>query len=348
MKLKRCDANPLLTPDNVAPTRGDLEVLCTLNPAAVRFGDEILLLVRVGEKAPDADDAVAVLQYDPQADDLNILYIKRDDPDLDSSDPRKYRYKGKTLLTSMSHLRLARSTDGVNFTFDQDPAIFPATPHETFGCEDARITFIDGVYYIAYTAVSKYGVAVALAWTEDFRKFTRGGLIFPPYQKDVCIFPEKIDGQYVCRHRPYRSEFNDACIWTAYSPDMFSWGRHEVTLCPQPGTWNAGRVGGGAPPIKTDHGWLEIYHAADAGGRYRLGAMLSELERPERIIALCDEPIFEPQTDYEIAGVYDNVVFSNGVIADPDGTLTVYYGAADRICAAATTTVQDVLDAVMA
>jgi len=348
VKLKRLDENPLLTPEGLTPTRDDLAVLCTLNPAAVRFGDETLLLVRVGEKAADTEDAVAVVYYDAGADDLKTRHIRLDDPDLDKSDPRKFCYKGKTLLASMSHLRLARSSDGVHFQFDDSPAIFPATPYEAYGCEDARITPIDGTYYIAYTAVSPMGVAVALASTEDFRTYRRHGLIFPPYQKDVCIFPAKIAGQYVCRHRPYKSEFNDACIWTAWSPDLFSWGRHEMTLAPTPGTWQAGRVGAGAPPIETGEGWLEIYHAGDADGRYRLGAMLSDLDQPQRVITRSSRPILEPETDYELSGVYGNCVFSNGLVADPDGTLTVYYGAADRTCAAAVATIDDMIAAARA
>jgi len=345
MKLKRLDANPLLTPEDLAPTRDDLTVLCTLNPAAVRFGDETLLRVRVGEKAPDTKDAVAALYYDAETDELKVRHIRLDDPALDVSDPRKYRYKGKTLLTSMSHLRLARSSDGAAFRFEDSPAIFPATPYEAYGCEDARITLIDGTYYIAYTAVSPMGVAVALASTEDFRTYRRCGLIFPPYQKDVCLFPEKVAGRYVCRHRPYKSEFNDACVWTAWSPDLFSWGRHEMTIAPVAGTWQAGRVGAGAPPIKTSEGWLEIYHAADADGRYRLGAMLSDLDQPQRVIARSSRPVLEPETDYELEGVYGNCVFSNGLVADDDGRLTVYYGAADRICAAAVTTIDEMIAA---
>ncbi len=345
MTLKRLDANPLLTPSDVSPTRDDLEVLCTLNPAAVRFKDEILLLVRVGERAIITDDTIAALSYDALADQLKITRISRDDPDLDASDPRKLRYRGMTLLTSMSHLRIARSSDGVNFQFDPQPAIFPSTPYEAFGCEDARITFIDGKYYITYTAVSDRGVTVGMASTEDFKTYRKCGVIFPPYQKDVCIFPQKVGGMYVCRHRPYKSEFNPASIWTAYSPDLYCWGRHEMTLAPALGTWEAGRIGAGAPPIKTPEGWLEIYHAADANGKYHLGAMLSDLTRPERVITRSTQPIFEPETDYELNGIYANCVFCNGLVPDDDGKLTVYYGAADRICAAAVTTIDEMITA---
>ena len=337
--LRRLDENPLLTPDDLPPTRPELKVMCTLNPGAVRFGDETLLLVRVGERAPEEDGYVTYLYYDAEAAEQKVGRIATDDPDLDASDPRGYFYRGRMLLTSLSHLRIARSADGVSFRFEPAPAIAPSTPYEAFGCEDPRITEIDGRYLIAYTAVSDRGVTVALAETADFVTFDKLGVIFPPYQKDVCLFPERVGGMYVCRHRPYKSEFNPASIWTAYSPDLLSWGRHEMTLAPTLGTWEAGRAGCGAPPIRTEDGWLEIYHAADADGRYHLGAMLSDLGRPERILTRSRRPVLEPEADYELKGVYANCVFCNGLVADDDGTLTVYYGAADRICAAAVTTV---------
>lgn len=345
LTLRRFDANPLLTPDDLAPTRPDLQVLCTLNPGAVRFGGQTLLLVRVGEQAPPERDNVTYLYYDHEDGDVKIGRIARNDPDLTCPDGRGCYHRERMLLSSMSHLRLARSSDGEHFTFDPAPAIFPSTPYEAYGCEDARITQMGDEYLIAYTAVSDRGVTVALAATKDFVTFEKRGVIFPPYQKDVCIFPETVGGMYVCRHRPFRSEFNPASIWTAYSPDLACWGRHELTLAPGPGTWETNRVGCGAPPVRTDEGWLEIYHGADANGVYRFGAMLSDLEKPERIITRSREPIFEPACEYELTGVYGNCVFHNGLVAADDGTLTVYYGAADRICAAAVTTVGEMIDA---
>ena len=345
MPLERLDANPLLTPDDVQPTRDDLEIYSTLNPGAVRFGDEILLMVRVGERPIPADGSVASVHFDADAGELDIRHFRHDDPDLDRRDNRAWYYRGRLVLSSMSHLRIARSTDGVTFTFDPTPAIYPSTPYEAQGCEDARITFIDGRYLIAYTAVSDRGVTVALATTRDFVTFEKHGVIFPPTQKDVCIFPETIDGLYVCRHRPYKSEFSPASIWTASSPDLLNWGRHHLTLAPTPGTWEGDRVGCGAPPIRTPDGWLEIYHAADADQTYHLGAMLSDLAHPERLLTRSSKPILEPKADYELKGVFSNCVFHNGLIVDDDGTMTIYYGAADRICAAAITTVDDMVAA---
>ncbi|MBN1942917.1 MAG: glycoside hydrolase family 130 protein [Phycisphaerae bacterium] len=343
--LQRLEENPLLRPGDISPTRQGLEVLCTLNPAAVRFGEEILLLVRVGEKAPEEPGSVTYLYYDAEDGEAKIGRYAKDDPDLDCSDPRWYLYQGRKVLSSMSHLRLARSRDGKNFTFDPAPAIFPATPYEAYGCEDARITKIDNTYYITYTAVSGRGVTVTLASTRDFVTFERHGIIFPPFQKDVALFPEKVRGMYVCRHRPFMSQLNPACIWTAYSPDLHCWGYHEQTLAPQPGTWQAGRVGAGANPIKTPDGWLEMYHAADAQGRYAIGAMLSDLEHPERILTETREPIFQPEAEYELKGVYQNCVFHNGLVLDDDGVIHFYYGAADRICAGALTTLDEMIAA---
>ncbi len=346
--MQRLTENPLLTPDDLSPTRDDLTVLCTLNPAAVRFGDEILLLVRVGEAAPSEGEWLRYVRYNADTDRVDVEGIRKNDPHLEIQDARGYYLDGQMLLTSLSHLRIARSRDGVNFTFDDQPALFPSTAYEAYGCEDPRITLIDGTYWITYTAVSDLGVTVALASTKDFETFERHGVIFPPYQKDVAIFPEKVRGMYVCRHRPYKSEFNPASIWTAYSPDLFCWGHHFRTLAPTPDTWENERVGCGAPPIRTPEGWLEIYHASDATGRYYLGSMLSDLDHPETILTRGSRPVLEPQADYEITGVYGNCVFSNGLVVDGGGRITVYYGAADRICAAAVTSIDDMIAAAKA
>jgi predicted GH43/DUF377 family glycosyl hydrolase len=343
--MKRLDENPLLTPDDLQPTRSDLRVLCTLNPAAVKHGSETLLLVRVGEAADEDDHVLRYVRYDPASDEVRVDELRKDDPLLEIRDARGYYVDGMMLLTSLSHLRIARSTDGRRFRFDPEPAIFPDTPYEAYGCEDPRITWLDGTYWITYTAVSDRGVTVALASTQDFRRFEKHGIIFPPYQKDVAIFPEKVRGMYVCRHRPYKSEFNAASIWTAYSPDLHCWGHHELTHVPIRDTWEAERVGCGAPPIRVDDGWLEIYHAADSAGKYHLGVMITEAEHPERIVYRAKDPVLGPEAEYEKTGVYGNCVFSNGLVVEDDGTMIVYYGAADRICAGAVTTVDEMVAA---
>ncbi len=118
-----------------------------------------------------------------------------------------------------------------------------------------------------------------------------------------------------------------------------------MTMAPEPGTWMAERVGAGAPPIKTDSGWLEIFHGVADDRQYALGAMLSDLDRPEKVICRSTKPILVPTEDYELSGLLDNVVFSNGLVVDDDGKMTIYYGAADSICAAAVTCVDEMVAA---
>ena len=202
-------------------------------------------------------------------------------------------------------------------------------PVEAFGVEDARITQIEGRYYVNYTAVSPYGIATALASTTDFETIDRRGLIFAPSNRDVTLFPEKVGGKYLCYHRPMPGMFPRLNIWLATSPDLLHWGELRVVLESQSDSWDSGRVGGGAPPIKTDQGWLSIYHAADANDRYCLGAFLTALDAPGKIIARSYEPIFVPEQPYETQGFYGNVVFTCGTVVQGD-RLRLYYGAADE------------------
>lgn len=346
MPLTRLSNNPLITPDMVPPTSRELEVLCTLNPAAVKIDDEYLLLVRVGEKPRvDKPGQVGTVIFDAETGQRRVKYYRLDDPDVEQTDGRGVFHRGKMLLTSMSCLRVARSKDLVNWTFDAKPLVEPVTPWEAFGCEDARICAIDGKYYLTYTAVSELGINVMLAETTDFKSVHRLGIIAHTFNKDVCLFPRRFDDGYCCRHRPYKNEFNDACIWTAWSPDLVHWGRHSVTHRPIPGTWEGERVGAGATPIETDKGWLEVYHASDENGRYCLGVMLSDLDEPDKVIARTTEPVFQPEAPYELTGVFGHCVFSNGLVAEDDGRLIVFYGAADTICAAAETTIDEMIDA---
>ena len=343
--MERLAANPIITPASVPPSRQDVEVYCTINPAAVWFAGQALLLLRVGERPRAVPGTVGALIYDHRDGRTLVRRFDLSDPKLQTLDGRTFHYHGKRLLTSLSHLRIARSADLRTWRIDPAPAIFPTTEWEAYGCEDARITPLEGLYRITYTAVGHLGVCVMLAETQDFVTFEKRGVIFPTYNKDVCIFPERVGGRYVCRHRPFRSEFNEPCIWTAWSPDLLHWGDHSVLHRPAPLTWESERVGAGAPPLRTAAGWLEIYHACDDAGRYRLGAMLSELERPDRLLAR-GGPVLEPREPYETGGIYGQCVFSNGLLACDDGRLTVFYGAADTVTAAATTSVDEMLEAV--
>jgi predicted GH43/DUF377 family glycosyl hydrolase len=161
-------------------------------------------------------------------------------------------------------------------------------------------------------------------------------MILPPHNKDCAIFEEKVGGRFFMLHRPSSLFVGGNYIWVASSPDGLHWGDHRCVLRTRPGRWDCARVGAGAAPIKTERGWLEIYHGADENDRYGLGACLLDLEDPSRVLAVTDEPLMRPLEPYEQSGFFGQVVFTNGQVLDADGdTLTLYYGAADEfVCGA--------------
>jgi len=345
MSIVRCADNPLIRPADVKPSREGYEVVGVMNAGATCVGDETLLLLRVAECPTHEPDEVVAPFLHPEdlSKGIKLLRVKKDDPDLERTDRRVFRYKGRLYLTSISHLRLARSKDGLHFQTDDVQAMVPERRDEEFGIEDPRITRIGDVYYINYTAVARTGIATALAVTRDFKTFERKGLIFSVENRDVTIFPEQVSGQYVCYHRPMTSGMGGPDIWFARSPDLVHWGEHARVCGPRAGCWDGWKIGGGAVPIQTSRGWLAIYHGADDTQRYALGLLLAELDRPDKVIVRSREPVLAPEAPYEVEGFFGNVVFTCGAIVKPDGRVTIYYGAADECIAAAETTIDDLL-----
>ena len=125
-------------------------------------------------------------------------------------------------------------------------------------------------------------------------------------------------------------------IWLAESLDAIHWGNHKCVAKTRAGKFDSKRLGAGAAPIKTEKGWLEIYHGATEKNRYCLGAILLDLEDPSKVIARSEVPIMEPKEEYELNGFFGEVIFTNGHVVHPDGdTITVYYGASDEfVCGA--------------
>lgn len=333
MKVFRSSQNPIITPEDVKSSRDDFDVIGVFNAGVARFEGDVLLLLRVAERPinENPDVALAVV-YDVDKKKILIKEFSKSDPKIDFSDPRLIQTTDGTYLTSISHLRLARSKDGIRFEIEDIPAISPSTEYETFGIEDPRISLINGVYYIHYVAVSPLGVTTCLISTRDFESFHRHGVIFCPDNKDVVLFPDKITGKFYALHRPVSPLFRKQNIWLAESPDLTSWGNHRHLFGPRTDGWDEMKVGAGAVPFRTERGWLEVYHGVDRNNRYCLGAVLLDSNEPWNILARSVEPIFEPETDYECHGFFGNVVFSCGLLCE-DETLKIYYGAADTsIC----------------
>lgn len=339
---QRFAQNPILRPQDLRPSMAGMEVTCLLNPGVFRYQEKTWLVVRVAERPRQTPGKISfpILRSDGRQE---ILEFDASDPRLDPSDPRVIRFDGQDYLTTLSHLRLLSSEDGVHFTeSDHFPALLGTGVLEAYGIEDCRVAKIGETYCLTYTQVSSNGVGVGLRTTRDWKQFAHEGMILPPHNKDCALFEEQIDGKYYALHRPSSPELGGNYIWLAESPDLVHWGRHRCLAHTRKGYWDSARIGAGAAPIRTPEGWLEIYHGATREHRYCLGALLLDLDEPWRVLARSEEPIMEPVAPYEQEGFLGHVIFTNGHLVDGD-RLTLYYGAADSVICAAHLSIQSIL-----
>lgn len=278
---------------------------------------------------------------------------------------------------------LATSRDGMHFDrADNSPVLSPSQEGPDSGAiEDPRIVKFGDVFYVTYAfrpfppgqywkfahdevnrppvgdfapVFLKENMAnSALAVTRDFHTFRRLGRITSPIldDRDVILFPEKVKGKYVMIHRPkqYVGEgygVKYPSIWMKFSDDILEWEDKESHLLMTgiENTWEE-KIGGSAPPLRTDDGWLLLYHGvSDAGkGYYRVGAVLLDLENPLKILGRTKEFILEPEGPLELDGFYKGCVFPTGNVIIDD-ILYVYYGAGDRYVNLATCNVNDLVD----
>lgn len=246
---------------------------------------------------------------------------------------------------------VATSDDGYHFTLWDEPVPMPDTSefreHTSGMYYDPRITPLEGHYYITFAAHSDRGVRIALMRTDDFRHYEWLGFISEPDNRNAVLFPEKFGGYYVRLDRPIR-EGDQGDIWISYSPDLIHWGNSKCVIRAG-GGWGWKKIGAGAPPIKTDQGWLEIFHAVHVMVGYQyvyhLGVMLLDLNDPSRVIARGRAPILSPRESYERVGLTPNVVFTCGVILESDGEVKIYYGAADTVLCLGTARLEDLIAA---
>lgn len=278
---------------------------------------------------------------------------------------------------------LAESKDGFNFTRVSDKPVMSPTPDNfDAGCiEDPRIVKFGDTFYVTYAfrpfppgryweenhalkssiTLNEYApeglksntANSGLAISKDLRNFKKLGRITDHNldNRDVILFPEKINGQYVMLHRPVEWVGEDfGCeipsMWISFSDDLMVWKNHQL-LATKEFWWEDKKMGGSTPPLKTDKGWLVIYHGVSTkDDEYRVGVMLLDLEDPTKIIARAEDYIMEPEYDYETDGFYHGCVFPTGNVIKDD-TLYVYYGGADRYVCVATCGVDEILDFVL-
>jgi predicted GH43/DUF377 family glycosyl hydrolase len=339
---KRFAENPLLTPADIHPSMPGMKIECLLNPGVFRFDGQTWLLLRVAER-PEQKPGKTSFPVFGAGGELQILEFENSDPRLDLSDPRVICYDGNDYLTTMSHLRLVASDDGVHFHEPADNRpLFGQDELEDYGIEDCRVVQIGESYYLTFTQVSRHGVGVGLRSTSDWRTIRSHGMILPPHNKDCAIFGEQIGGKYYAFHRPSSPVLGGNYLWIAESPDLEHWGHHRCVIHSRKGMWDSARVGAGAAPIRTPQGWLEIYHGATPEHRYCLGALLLDLNEPWKVLARSKKPIMEPIAQYERIGFFGNVVFTNGHLVDGD-RLTIYYGASDSVICGARFSIAEIL-----
>lgn len=253
-----------------------------------------------------------------------------------------------------SHVTVARSKNGYDNwvidkkpTFESDPENYP---EEQYGIEDPRITYIpeQESWAITYTAYSESGPLTSMALTRDFRTFERIGATLPPENKDAAIFPIRFNGRWAMLHRPVSSMARaKANIWISFSPDMKYWGEHQVLLyAREGGWWDANKIGLSPQPIRTDEGWLLMYHGVRATASkmsYRLGLALLDLDDPRKVICRSEGWIFGPRELYERSGDVNDVVFPCGWLVQDD-EVRLYYGSADTYVSVATARMSDLMD----
>lgn len=280
-----------------------------------------------------------------------------------------------TTPTNYSRILIATCSldpDGTIHTQRLDKvALEPHEPYELLsdgrggGVEDPRITFLEGTYYMTYTAYGTVDEAdaprIVIARSHDLFSWERLGLVtFGPFgasgdprlvaydlnhvhNKDAILFPERIGGRYCMMHRPMFAPSSGLrqCIWLSWSEDLMHWVDHQLVL-ESSLPWESLKVGGGTPPLRTPDGWLTYYHGVegraddDPSRQYHAGALLLAIDDPTRVLYRSRRPVLSPQSADETAGVVSNVVFPTGIVQQPDGRLDVYYGMADQAIGLAT------------
>ncbi|TRX59950.1 glycosidase [Fulvivirga sp. M361] len=281
--------------------------------------------------------------------------------------------------THYVHFGLATSSNGFDFErVSTEPVFSPSIDGPDAGCvEDPRIVKFDDKYYVTYAyrayppgqywklaydevtsvdlgenapSVLKKNIAnTGLAISDDLRTFKRLGRMTLPKldDRDVILFPEKVNGKYVLlsRAKQWVGETfgtDHPAIWITYADDLMDWDFSTSRLLAKGEEAWEKKIGGSTPPLKTDAGWLTLYHGVDYGGTYRVGALLLDLNEPEKVIGRTTDFIMEPEHEYELNGLYQGCVFPTGNVI-VDGVLYVYYGGADQYCGVATCQVEELI-----
>jgi len=321
-QLERQEENPIMSPKQ----QHAWESKAVFNPAAMYEGDKVHLIYRA-----IGDNDVSVLGYAESEDGITITkrlpypaYIPREP------------FEGVPVGNTQTQCAFSPYMSGGG---------------GSGGCEDPKLTKIDDTVYLTYVAYNGWGPPrIAMSWIglKDFLNhrwtWSKPVLLSKPdvVDKSPCILPEKVNGKYVIFHRVFPNVLVDFVddLEKFDGETVFLEGEHKIE--PRDDAWDSGKFSIGATPIKTKDGWLVIYHAVTGRQewpgsdlRYKIGAMLLDLNDPSKVLYRCNEPILVPETEYENNGAKYGVVYPCGAVAK-DGTLYVYYGGSDMYVCVAT------------
>ena len=326
MQLIRYPGNPILSPHADHPW----EDLAVFNPAAWydEKNREVLLLYRTAESGPEYKCWFGL------AKSRDGYHFERTsaEPVLG---PSVEGFDGATIQDP----RLIRMGDWFYVTY--------ACRHFPFGQfwnPDVRQRYLVPDCPAEFPRYLKTNATLTgLAMTKDFKHWIRAGWLTDPLldDRDVILFPEKVNGRFVMLHRPLEwvgSQYGteQACAWIKFADDLLGLpAAPSKLLIKNRFPWEASKLGINTPPIKTSQGWFTLYHAVGPDKFYRLGALLLDLQDPSRVLHRTPDWLMQPEADYEIEGFYRGVCFPCGSVVI-QGTLFVYYGAGDKYCALAT------------
>lgn len=272
---------------------------------------------------------------------------------VDHADLAAQKMKDKT------DIALAFSDDGVSWQVRAQPCI--AWKQENIiAASDPRLMLVDRRCYVTLAVQTSNGMETRCLQTEDFEHFD---LVFntTPDNRDIVLFPERIADHYLRIERPFSTFAHGGSVfdmWISDSPDLGYWGNPKVLLDVENVPYANDRVGAGTPPIRTDRGWLLLFHAVDDDPkrgkngweeswtkRYTAGVLLLDLEDPRKIIGMSHEPLLVPEAPYETTGGYRNdIVFPCGWVREDSGEVKIYYGAADTVQCLATAHIDDLVN----
>lgn len=268
-----------------------------------------------------------------------------------------YGWNGATFQGT--NLGLAFSDDGIAWKVQPEPCM-EWKDDEIQRVYDPRLTVLDGRCYMCFAVDTNHGLRGGIAVTDDFKQFDILSMSLPD-NRNMVLFPEMVDGMYLRLERPFpvysrgRDRFD---IWFSDSPDLAYWGNHQLVLGVEDVPFANDKIGPGAPPIRTDRGWLALIHTVDIDRtrgrngwenrpwqkRYCAGLMLLDLDEPWKAIGVTRQPLLAPEASYEIAdGFRNDVIFPTGMILEDDGEVKIYYGAADTVTCLATAKLDDLL-----